>query len=586
MTPDYKSKDWLLYCLNKGYGQRQMASLSGTSTPTIRSWLKKHGIKWRNISESLLAQSEQVSERAKKVWSDPEKRKKQSEKMIAVQAGRKEELSESAKKNWSENREAIITGIKRSANEPDRINRSSEISKMLWESEEYRTKITNAVINLWNNEEYQTKVINATRKACQTEEFSEVIKERWKDLEFRDKMIQISKTTSANNKDLRSAISKELWKNLEYRMNQMAIKKSKQYKQLLSDKASEKWLDQKYAESHTWSQQQFESACTNNEIFEYGQFTGFTKKIEARCKICGVTTTKFPRVWVNYGYCSSCGMSRNHREMYNVLKDITHCDINNRNIISPLELDIYIPQHKLAIEHHGIYWHSYDRKERPYEKKKHQLKAILCIEKNIKLIQVFEHEWNNNKKLVISMIMHQLGNSKSVGARSCEIKEITDKQANEFFSQNHLSGYRAASIILGLIQDGSIMYAMSFSRYRDGYEIIRMATRAGYHIRGGASKLLHHFLKNHKSPVYTYADLRYSNGDVYTKLGFKHIATTQPGYFYCKGNTILSRQQCQKHKLHKFLENFDDSLTESENMFNNGYRRVWDAGHKKFVLSI
>jgi len=32
------------------------------------------------------------------------------------------------------------------------------------------------------------------------------------------------------------------------------------------------------------------------------------------------------------------------------------------------------------------------------------------------------------------------------------------------------------------------------------------------------------------------------------------------------------------------LEIFDLNLTEAENMFNNGFRRLWDAGNYRFLF--
>ena len=57
---------------------------------------------------------------------------------------------------------------------------------------------------------------------------------------------------------------------------------------------------------------------------------------------------------------------------------------------------------------------------------------------------------------------------------------------------------------------------------------------------------------------------------------------TKPSYFYWKNNKILNRLSCQKHKLKNFLDDFDDSISEYENMKNNKWFRVWDCGNIKF----
>ena len=67
------------------------------------------------------------------------------------------------------------------------------------------------------------------------------------------------------------------------------------------------------------------------------------------------------------------------------------------------------------------------------------------------------------------------------------------------------------------------------------------------------------------------------------RLDFKFDKYTSPSYIYWKDNVILSRMSCQKHKLHKILETFNDTLSEYENMKSNGWKRVWDSGNAKWV---
>ena len=62
---------------------------------------------------------------------------------------------------------------------------------------------------------------------------------------------------------------------------------------------------------------------------------------------------------------------------------------NDRSIIRPKELDIYLPDLKLAIEYNGLYWHSI---ERGTDKYAHRNKSIACREKDIRLIHLFEFE--------------------------------------------------------------------------------------------------------------------------------------------------------------------------------------------------
>lgn len=82
----------------------------------------------------------------------------------------------------------------------------------------------------------------------------------------------------------------------------------------------------------------------------------------------------------------------------------------------------------------------------------------------------------------------------------------------------------------------------------------------------------------------TFADRRISKARTYLQNGFQLLCTTKPNYFYVKNNVILSRQQCQKHKLHKLLNNdFDRNQTEANNMLAAGFMQLFDAGHYKLL---
>lgn len=92
----------------------------------------------------------------------------------------------------------------------------------------------------------------------------------------------------------------------------------------------------------------------------------------------------------------------------------------------------------------------------------------------------------------------------------------------------------------------------------------------------GFSKLFKHCNLNN---IITYCDLRLFTGTVYSNAGFTYLYNSRPNYFYIKNRTIISRESAQKHKLNKFLENFDDTLSETKNMHNNGWNKVYNCGN-------
>ena len=138
------------------------------------------------------------------------------------------------------------------------------------------------------------------------------------------------------------------------------------------------------------------------------------------------------------------------------------------------------------------------------------------------------------------------------------------------------------------MDDAGLACVIGFNKIGDGvYNCSRFCNRKFYTVTGGAGRLLSKFIRE-VSPksIISFADRRYSNGGLYFKLGFRLLYITNPNYFYVKNGRLFSRMRFQKHKLVKLLDSFDEKLSEADNMFNNGYRRIWDAGNLKFELNM
>ncbi len=75
---------------------------------------------------------------------------------------------------------------------------------------------------------------------------------------------------------------------------------------------------------------------------------------------------------------------------------------NSRKIIDNYELDLYLPELKLAIEYNGIYWHSIKHKQKSY----HYNKSIACKNKDIRLLHIYEYENFEDIKHQISSIIN------------------------------------------------------------------------------------------------------------------------------------------------------------------------------------
>jgi len=118
-----------------------------------------------------------------------------------------------------------------------------------------------------------------------------------------------------------------------------------------------------------------------------------------RCPIC------FPK----YGLASKL-----EKEVADYVKSLElRVEENNRTLISPLELDIYIKEYNLAIEFNGTYWHSSRVKSRWY----HQMKVDKCDRLGIRLLPIYEWEWVNNRQLCIDKINYYITHHDRIQSR-------------------------------------------------------------------------------------------------------------------------------------------------------------------------
>lgn len=258
---------------------------------------------------------------------------------------------------------------------------------------------------------------------------------------------------------------------------------------------------------------------------------------------------------------------------------------NDRSVIKPKEIDIWYPDHNMGVEYHGLYWHSVTD---TLVDKTHFEKYKLARENNISLLQFFSNEVKNKPSIVKNIVYSKLGINPKIYARKCVIREIDAKLYREFCDNNHLQGFGLAKIKIGLFHNDELVSVMSFghSRFNKNveYEMVRYCVKNGLSVVGGASKLWKYFIKTYNpKSVITFADARISNGDLYHTLGFEFKRHTAPNYFYTKDfDKLESRIKFQKHKLKDILDNFDPAKTEKENMVDNGYVIVYDAGNLVF----
>ena len=259
--------------------------------------------------------------------------------------------------------------------------------------------------------------------------------------------------------------------------------------------------------------------------------------------------------------------------------------LNNRTILSGKEIDIYIPEIKLAIEFDGLFWHSeVASKVHPNY---HLLKTDICEKSGVQLIHIFEDEWLNKRDIVKSIISVKSGKVESkIFARKCVVKEVNNRIGEDFLFEHHIQGSVPGKFI-GLYYNDELVGLINYGKPRFNkhydFELYRFCTKKNTIVVGGLSKLLNSLSKKYPSKtLVSYCDRRYSMGQTYRATGFQFTGVSSPSYYYLKDRSRLNRLQFQKHLLKDKLPLFDETLTEWENMQLNGYDRIWDCGNLIF----
>jgi len=250
----------------------------------------------------------------------------------------------------------------------------------------------------------------------------------------------------------------------------------------------------------------------------------------------------------------------------------------DKKVLGGPELDFYIPSHNLAIEMCGIWWHSEKFKERNY----HLIKYTECKKLGIRLITMFEDEWLRREKQVSNLLKSVLGLNNRIMARKCKPIAISPEIANQFLEDNHIQGARNSFKCYGLLLNSDLLMVMSFSKHHrqncNDVLLSRMCSKDGLTIVGGASKLFKYAVNDCKlNNVATFADLRYSSGEVYEKMGFKIDSILGPDYSYTKSGRRHPKQLMKKLRIEKYKQK-----TESDLRTEQGFVRIWDCGKIKY----
>ena len=255
------------------------------------------------------------------------------------------------------------------------------------------------------------------------------------------------------------------------------------------------------------------------------------------------------------------------------------------------EVDIYIPSRKVGIEYNGIRWHSeLFGKDRFY----HLNKSERCREMGIRLIQIFEDDYNRHKDAVLSKILHILGldyQLQGIPGRKCTVREIVKPVAKWFLDRNNVEGYTNCTKRIGCYYKSMLIGVMCLTRIRndsDEWMLTRFATESGFRCQGVCGKMFKWFIRKYSpTMVKALADRGYTYDaldNVYTRMGFKLDKEIDPDYKYVLDENPTDR--IEKFELLKKKIRTDNGIpldaTETDVAKALGLSKVWDCGKARY----
>jgi hypothetical protein len=306
---------------------------------------------------------------------------------------------------------------------------------------------------------------------------------------------------------------------------------------------------------------------------EYGNWTATLEKVlEGRCSISPKTgdriVDEFIEVFTKWGF----------------KKDLDFI-INDKKALSGIEIDFYFPNLKVGIEYHGLYWHNekaLSKRGIKSPRNYHKNKADEASKAGISLIQIWEHEWLERKEQVLNFIKPKLGLSTKIGARKCNFKEISKKDAMEFCEKNHIQGGDKRSMLqIGAYYNDELVCVTTFAyHHRNNREIVlsRMCSKDGITVVGALSKMSRLALDKIGIPIYTWVHKTLSNGNSYIKSGWEVDSNVIPDYFYYNTRT---KEVCSKQSRKKSRVKTPSNMTEAEHAELDNLVRIWDCGKIK-----
>jgi hypothetical protein len=228
-----------------------------------------------------------------------------------------------------------------------------------------------------------------------------------------------------------------------------------------------------------------------------------------------------------------------------------------------VEMDVYIQHKNFAIEYNGLYHHSSLIASENYHKRKFDILSS----NGISLLIIGGDDWQFRRDACESRILHGIGLSKRVHARKCSVQIVDNDVALNFYNQNHIHRTDFTGIHYGLVYCGEL-YCIITIEANDGTRIKNGATKNGYTVVGGTTKLLSTIKRLHGNKIECAVDNTCWNGISLVNGGMLYGEILPPRTYwtdkvrvYREGITETESKRLTKYGNPKYVKYSDAGAT-------------------------
>ena len=175
----------------------------------------------------------------------------------------------------------------------------------------------------------------------------------------------------------------------------------------------------------------------------------------------------------------------------------------------------------------------------------HQQKSLLAIEKNIRLIHLWEWELRNEDEWskISKWILNELNTNKQcIDLNQYQLVYVSKELEQQFYNLYSIKEYQESDVCIGLVKDNVLYQCMSFKNINNQWYLINYGTTYNY-IIDYQYIIKSAMLSNNIQSITALCNLDKEDVNLYNKIGFKLIDILKPSVTWCNKEMNLSNTE-------------------------------------------